>query len=668
MNKNEEYAASNEQIKGQMTIFDILNNTSSIPKAHYDMPAPAAIAPVATQPATPKKASADFGEHIGGARKELWSSRGLDIGDLFSMNDAERAKMVKKDNIWKKPDYDAMLRDGWDPVVVYARKKVRDGLCQNISYSIFDTEETKEKKQEGYIEFCHALMGLTERFKDRESLFSESKSFLFDEGYVVKERYSFQATEKTHGFLDTKLFRTINISEYTLKSYEREMAKKQFGVKKEDKVPAGYEIRQNRKEQYSSNMNTIPGTYFVYKGYRILVDNIPTREKALEIAKEIAKKKQKAKKKAFCPPQLAHINRTGLPDVRNGRNVEGEDFLKDFAIRGGEFGEWMSEKDAQASLNMAYEAFYDFARALDITPDKVSFGGKLAIAFGARGHGKALAHYEPDREVINLTKMRGAGSLGHELFHALDDIIGKRCGVGGMMTENLRSKNCPESVKKVIDTMLYRKVTDEEAIEAAKKSKEKADKSLDRYVKYYVLDRINDEEGKEKMNTLLQDIKAGFKGESVLEAAYMAVDRLSALKKELTGKIIRKEDRQDLAASFVSYQSAIFADYSERKERTEFYTNSKAMDEVTSKDAHGYWSSTCEMFARAGACYLNDALSAMGGKSDYLTGHSESCIGIDCDKNGDITYIYAMPRGDERAAINAAFDEMLSDLKAKNLL
>ena len=85
----------------------------------------------------------------------------------------------------------------------------------------------------------------------------------------------------------------------------------------------------------------------------------------------------------------------------------------------------MSDKDRQASLNFGYEGLLDMCRAIGISPKDVSLGGRLSIAFGARGSGNALAHYEPLREVINLTKMKGAGSLAHEWGHALDDIIGK---------------------------------------------------------------------------------------------------------------------------------------------------------------------------------------------------------------------------------------------------
>ena len=51
----------------------------------------------------------DFGEKIGGAKKDLWKDRGLYADDLSSMNEREAEKFVKKDNVRKKPDYQAML-------------------------------------------------------------------------------------------------------------------------------------------------------------------------------------------------------------------------------------------------------------------------------------------------------------------------------------------------------------------------------------------------------------------------------------------------------------------------------------------------------------------------------------------------------------------------------
>ena len=66
-----------------------------------------------------------------------------------------------------------------------------------------------------------------------------------------------------------------------------------------------------------------------------------------------------------------------------------------------------------------------------MSPKALSLNGELAIAFGARGHGgeeAAAAHYEPGHQVINMTKIKGAGSLAHEWFHALDHYLGRQDG------------------------------------------------------------------------------------------------------------------------------------------------------------------------------------------------------------------------------------------------
>lgn len=112
------------------------------------------------------------------------------------------------------------------------------------------------------------------------------------------------------------------------------------------------------------------------------------------------------------------------PDHRSGQDVTTEQFMKAFGLRGGQFGNWVKQgansKDRQGMLNDAYDAFMDLAGVLGIPSEAIGLGGKLGMSFGARGKGSAMAHYEPSQVVINLTKTKGAGTLAHEWFHALD--------------------------------------------------------------------------------------------------------------------------------------------------------------------------------------------------------------------------------------------------------
>lgn len=108
---------------------------------------------------------------------------------------------------------------------------------------------------------------------------------------------------------------------------------------------------------------------------------------------------------------------------RNGGDVSGNDYLTIIGVRGGEFGNWESNAERQRNLNYAYDAFCNLATAMSIEVGKTSLGQLLAIAFGSRGRGGAVAHYEPLLNVINLTRKKGAGALAHEWFHALDHYI-----------------------------------------------------------------------------------------------------------------------------------------------------------------------------------------------------------------------------------------------------
>lgn len=493
----------------------------------------------------------DFGEKIGGARKELWSGRGLDKEDLLVMNSAEREKFITKDNIWKKPEYNKLIEEGMPLKVAYFIKTVRDKLLARPHSS--ENLDEREALQEEYISFVKDLRDCIMKLKTKEDVQHFSQTFLYDRGYVTREGYyGVKVSEKAKNCIDNKLFRAIQITSYTWDyTYDREIRKKQFGVTEEKKLPAGYEIR------------TFHGEFSVCKGRQIMANGFQTWEEAKEwITQNV---KPVSRKNKFVPPQLEHIRRVSRPDIRMGKDITGENYLTVYGFYGGEFGNWMSEEDRQASLNMGYEAFYDLADSLEISYGDISLNGTLAIAFGARGHGNAVAHYEPMRKVINLTKMNGAGSLAHEWGHALDDYLGNALGYGKMLSE-AKAKE----FKEVMDAIKYRPATLEEQ-----------------------------QFGKERVPS-------------------------------------------------------------------DFYLNSKAMDECTAKCDKGYWASDCEMFARAFACYVKDKLTP--GKSDYLCGHAHACAVTVRDTNGVVKTIKAYPEGEDRERINVAISTFVQDMKTRRLL
>jgi len=609
----------------------------------------------------------DFGEKIGGAKKDLWQERGLLSGDLASMNSREADKYVKKDNIWKKPDYGAMIDGGMPVDVAFFIKTARDSLPASPVYVRGDEAPgTRLARQKQYIDTVREVQGVMDGVQTKADVMAAYRRFVLDNGYMERSgegslsgaRYTWTEKGKNNPTITNKLVRALHVSsEYAYqRDFVRKAEKQQFGVSKEEKIPNGYEIRFNDgKNTYSKNDDWKPDTWFVAKGHRIIKQNLATEAEALKWVQEFAKQRGAGGKKRFVPEQLKHVKRDG-PDYRRGRDATGQDYLDAFGFKGGEFGNWMNQNDRQASLNMGYDALKDLAAALKISDKDISYQGALSIAFGARGSGGAVAHYEPLRQVINLTKMNGAGSLAHEWWHGLDDYLGGKMGAGGMLSENPHKHPL---MAMLIETIKYKPETPEQAAARANAQDARTVKNAESWLKSEVLPSLT-RSGDEKALAEYEKLKTAF-----LSGEPGSVDKLNDLKKSVTGRVIPKETRDRLHIF-----ENILHGMAERPEptigrvQTEFYKNSKRMGEISEKDG-GYWDSNTEMTARAFAIYIMDTLP---GRSDYLAGHAQCAVNFDTDKDGELTILKAYPEGEERADINAVFDEIVAELKVEQHL
>lgn len=501
------------------------------------------------EPAKPASEIKDFGEKIGGANKERWAKRGILTSDLTGMNDREIARNLKKENVWIK-NYDELKSKGTPDEIIMFTKRVRDSLTAKIGYTYRDnTPELKQARNEQYINFINEVKDAVSKIKSVNELPDFYRNFVIDNGYAKMvdstygggQRLEYTDKQKSNPFLTDKFRKAAKVSgSYEMAKLVREAKKQQFGVRPEDKMPKGIEPVYDdfKKEWFVARRSGRFGS--------ILKTGFATEVEAAKWIKENLSdlKNRVSTKQRFTPPQLADIHREGF-DYRNGntKNITGEDYQKTFGFKGGEFGNWMTPKDRQVSLNFGYDALMDLSDALGISRKDISLGNTLSISFGSRGRAGAAAHYEPDRKVFNLTKMNGAGSTAHEWFHALEDYLGK----------------------------------DGKTFEA------------------------------------FNDLKRSLRF------------------KEVDGKQVR----------------------------TNFYQDSIGADSYFSK-AGGYWQSEEEMLARAFASYITDKTN---GKSDYLSGHSESAVYI--GKNDEVRN--AFPTGEERKVIDEKFDRFFADLKDRGI-
>ena len=252
-----------------------------------------------------------------------------------------------------------------------------------------------------------------------------------DTDRIVVSNEKFDTEEEALSYLNSNYEEINELLNETLKE---ELVKKgqKKGLTADDLIAVTrYTLLNSRNWMYSVQIDAkyVEDTSFPC----IIKDGFSTKEEANAFAARVKDRifekflKYRDEKKQFVFFSTANNERFG-EDYRNGRDVEPNELINTFGFRGVQFGNWTNQKDRQMAINQAYNAFLDLAKILNVSPKAISLDGELGIAFGARGSGMASAHYEPSEVVINLTKTKGAGSLAHEWWHALDNYFSRKAG------------------------------------------------------------------------------------------------------------------------------------------------------------------------------------------------------------------------------------------------
>lgn len=292
-------------------------------------------------------------------------------------------------------------------------------------------------------------------------------------------------------------------------------------------------------------------------------------------------------------------------------------------------------------------AMQDMADVLGIDENHLSFGGRLAMAFGARGaggKGAAMAHYEPIERVINMTKMNGGGALGHEHWHALDNILpsvlrgeeGARDEFASSNHEHMPEGPIREAFKALKDTLTTGGVRLVETIKLPPRALEKA--------------RFNLERG------TLRGVALDIKNAGNVHDAVLAVDHAF---RNLQTKTYLKQKKQwrEIAAAYYSPEGATEVQVKSGASVSNYYLEAQKLDDgVTGK----YWSEPFEMSARAFQAYLEDRLAEQGRKNDYLSCLADNKFHYQPELGAPFK---PYPEGEERTRINAAFDQVFKALR-----
>ena len=667
----------------------------------------------------------DFGEKIGGARKDVWASRGLLLTDTEEMTDVERVDFIKKDNVWPRPDWVKIVQEGTPQVVAYWQNKMRQSIPPK-------PPKADKETQDNYVKITGEIRKAVMAVKEPHEIESFYKDFLFpnyltrDYGRYVKinpgaesvitnkvvtaaqghlynlrpkaEKEMFGIPKDQQVYVATKKrFPVLCYDEQLVKLQEYDVGRRAYQISISRGLGADFAYI-DKNTIFADKNKWILGSYFVVDSqeHKPVKINFTSRDEALQYVEKYAQAQQTAANKAvknktkktdgkkrkgsFAPPQLAHVRRTG-PDYRKGRPATPEMFLEDIQFRGGEFGNWLNDNDRQTSLDMAYDALRDFSRILQVRPEDISLDKSLAIAFGARGKGgvnAGAAHYEPGRQVINLTKMSGAGCLAHEWGHALDHAIGIAAGMPGFASE-VDSKTLPQSFKDLMQSLRYKEIeaTDENVMKEAQQRIDNSTRNLSAWIdseKPTIWPATLREQWEAAKKEIIEncDSFSGIEYQTLRRGEEPKINEfveyLNSLRKVATRHGLSKQTRQQICiwARDLSRQKEALATAKGRKVsvKTDYYKGSSDFDTAYSKMGHGYWSSSCEMFARAFDCYISDKIKESGLRSDYLSARAD-CFVMQDSKGKQIA---AIPLGEERKVINEKFDVLIKDLKERGLL
>lgn len=589
----------------------------------------------------------DVGQKIGGARKDKWAERGLTLEDLNGMTGGEEAKFIVKGNIWK-PDYAAMVEAGTDPKAAAIVKILYDKLAAKPA------KDTPEGRRHYLTMMTHVkdVMSSVKTIADAEKIhdriFQEKLDWgregwrddqkratahsvykgnrdPFHVGYTER-----RAAEKmvAEGFPEqeawTRRYRVVH-EHHSLEDHGAGVyAKRVF--ESDDPWKGTFDSQEDLADRFKQ-----AGVWTVSEkgSHRIVayrLDEAGAKARAKELY-EGKKSDESEGGKEPARPHLDELQREG-EEYRNGRDVTAEDFRSAFGFRGVEFGNWAASDERQKHINQAYDALMDMADVLGIPPKAVSLNGTLGIAFGARGGGYGLAHYEPSKMVINITKLRGPGSMAHEWGHALDHYFGeldqpdaysgKTKSASGWYNvqrydgKNQRLKNLrPEmsaAFDRVLKALFQRDLSKAEAVR---------DKELE-------LEKVKASIAANEGKTGLNDYVAMLKG-----------------REKVAGKALADLIKSDLPPGGYG------------KINTSYYKQAEAL----SGKSGDYWKRPTEMFARAFESYVFDKL---GRKSDYLV------HGVEPDRYSKEKGYKGNPYpAEDRPAINLAFDGLFETMQSK---
>jgi hypothetical protein len=577
----------------------------------------------------------DAGKRVHGSRKEQAMYKKLiRSSDLQSIeqDEATAIELIKKDKVFPKVDPQLEKENGTDSGCAFMKSKLRQAFPAKPFQNTKEAREQYVKMAEAF----NAIFGEAVLMDDLKKLFDVATNGVIipktDFAMIFGKQLSnlvFVLNGYTYGVGAARQV-LINARKYSgitkesaqvhyenlKKYYDNKINRQQQCIDSAKRIISQADMKSHKSKEltfsggFLSSMRTIPEyVNYVTKVCTGFIDNYK---------KDFDKQKQEFPYKEFKPDwswadtkkstatinssklkieaiPLSYIKRTGglLIEDADEQTVINKLHFKSLTL-----GNYVKDNEAKEHIRHFVAAIVDLCEVLDID---LAINENLAIAFGAFGRGgKAMATYYPTRQLINLTKRNGDGSVAHEWGHFFDHFLNafEIRGAQSLRTENY--------LPKIKDTLGYYKkyFFSSKSVPDRKYFKEILTKTIDKVVPTFL-------------------------------------DRQSSVHKSIVSLIIMLR--------FGYYQSEDKAvSYSDWEKGSKRPTDSNLFH--YSKLQGSYWSNIAEMFARSFECYVFDKLTEKGRVNNYLV-------------SGGMFGFPVYPQGDERKYINKCFDNLFDSIK-----
>jgi len=659
--------------------------------------------PLAKETSQSKKSDrlTDAGEEL--IRNRRGKLKGLAWDDVSGMNDTLKVAQVVKTNVWPRPDYAKMVADGAPAWKAAMLKVVYDKIAVAPVTRSVPTDadlqayiETVNKVREALtaeLDRVEKLGGSGDLWKmlRSENVFGKVFPVPVDARAVYGrpspfDRGSEQGKENNRRAMmagGNSLVQALQFSSRELMKVKDLLA---------DGFPAKQEAWQKSYEVRAAETrdNDIPEAertgepqqrFYVYeKGsrWRLAKGGQDGGYASQELAEAFARSLVVRKRETLPPSrglELGAATRTG-PDWRNGRDVTAEEVMQHFGFRGVNLGEYVKAKQnvAQLHLNHVFDAFNDLADVLGVPPKAMSLDGTLGVAIGAQGSGKALAHFVPGVNEINITRDSGAGALAHEFGHALDHYLATQHGQAASMSKRPYLSAVAESIgnaggvrpdlmaamRAVMKTINTRPMTEAEAKQYIADQRALNQRRLDRWIEEFKGNRGAD---KAALDAVAEKLKRGDLGEP------QDTDVETNLAEMMRAANLTPGNAIGAQAFTIAYRLADLADEARfmashiPQVPTNYARASDAMD-AKKQSGDGYWSTPWEKFARAFETFAMDALRDRQRESLYLSGlvDSEGWRKWSEETGKSIPF----PAGEERLQMQQAFQQLVDAIQTRD--